>query len=257
MKTYHFLAGLPRSGSTLLCSILNQNPSVYATPTSPLLELMFENQNAWHKNQAVIANPFPDQLTNMTKAMIAAAWEHRSEPIIIDKCRGWVKNQPASTILFGRDVKTIFTDRDLPSIMASWLSLFRQQPERIGEKFRQGLQLDEAGLLDDVWQHMVKDCIECRPIAKHNPHILTIRYDQLMINPLEVLDDIELFLSLPPYKYDFDNITSNTNDDDLAAWGLKDMHTIRPKLQKISKNAKDVLGEKLFNHYTMLEMPYL
>ena len=48
MKTYHFLAGLPRSGSTVLASILNQNPEVYVTPTSPMLDLLVKNQdNFW------------------------------------------------------------------------------------------------------------------------------------------------------------------------------------------------------------------
>jgi hypothetical protein len=30
MKTYHFLAGLPRSGNTLLSALLNQNPIIHS-----------------------------------------------------------------------------------------------------------------------------------------------------------------------------------------------------------------------------------
>jgi len=40
MKTLFFLSGLPRSGSTLLGSLLNQHPEIYATPTSPLADLL-------------------------------------------------------------------------------------------------------------------------------------------------------------------------------------------------------------------------
>lgn len=29
-NTYHFISGLPRTGSTLLSAILSQNPAVYA-----------------------------------------------------------------------------------------------------------------------------------------------------------------------------------------------------------------------------------
>ena len=35
-KTYHFISGLPRSGSTLLSSILKQNPRFTAGITDPV-----------------------------------------------------------------------------------------------------------------------------------------------------------------------------------------------------------------------------
>jgi len=35
-KTFHFISGLPRSGSTLLSAILRQNPRFYAGMTSPV-----------------------------------------------------------------------------------------------------------------------------------------------------------------------------------------------------------------------------
>jgi hypothetical protein len=36
-KKFFFMAGLPRSGGTLLSSILSQNPDVYVSPQSTLL----------------------------------------------------------------------------------------------------------------------------------------------------------------------------------------------------------------------------
>ena len=36
MKTFFFISGLPRSGSTLLSSILKQNPDFYADISSPV-----------------------------------------------------------------------------------------------------------------------------------------------------------------------------------------------------------------------------
>jgi sulfotransferase len=40
MKNLHLIAGLPRSGSTLLSSILNQNPSFSAGISDPLNEAL-------------------------------------------------------------------------------------------------------------------------------------------------------------------------------------------------------------------------
>ena len=39
-RKFHFISGLPRSGSTLLAAILNQNPRFRAGMTSPLADIM-------------------------------------------------------------------------------------------------------------------------------------------------------------------------------------------------------------------------
>lgn len=48
-KTYYFISGLPRSGSTLLCNILAQNPRFYVSATSGILDVMFGVRNQWDK----------------------------------------------------------------------------------------------------------------------------------------------------------------------------------------------------------------
>lgn len=259
-KTFHFLSGLPRSGSTILASILNQNPTVYVTPTSPLLDQLVENQNIWHSLQAVKANPMPDQLTNITRELINSMWEHRQEHIIIDKNRGWGKNMPASTILFESEIKIISTTRDLPSIMASWLTLLRKNPNSHMRQTlaRAGMLYTEENMMHEMWTNMVKDCFEAVAVAKRDAanRILLIDYDTLIDSPKDTLSRIEEFLAIPKHEYDFDNIISDSNDDDLSAWGLDGMHKIRKTLEKTSVHARDVLGEKLFDIFTSIEKHY-
>jgi sulfotransferase len=50
MKKLHLIAGLPRSGSTLLCNILNMNPNFYATPTSPLIDVIRNIRSTFSHN---------------------------------------------------------------------------------------------------------------------------------------------------------------------------------------------------------------
>ena len=50
MKKFCFVAGLPRSGSTLLCNILNQNPRFYASGTSPLPHILGATKRSWEKS---------------------------------------------------------------------------------------------------------------------------------------------------------------------------------------------------------------
>ena len=56
MKNIYFLAGLPRSGSTVLAAILNQHPSVHATSTSGLLDILVGTLTAWNSSQTVRAS---------------------------------------------------------------------------------------------------------------------------------------------------------------------------------------------------------
>lgn len=256
-KTYHFLSGLPRSGSTVLAAILSQNPEVYATPTSPLLDQLIFNQNVWHQIQAVKANPLPEQLDNLTRRLINAIWCHIEKPIIIDKNRGWGKNMPASTILFGEEIKMVATTRDIPSIMASWLKILKNNPYSYMDQLlmQKGLAPTDENKMNEMWENMVRDCVEGLLKAKQDAgnRLLLINYDELVENPEESMKKIETFLNLPEWKYDFENIQNNSNDDDLAAWGLRGMHEIRQKLQKTSNSPEEVLGSRIFEKFAKID----
>jgi sulfotransferase len=255
------MAGLPRSGSTLLASILNQNPDVYVTPTSPMLNVAVSMQRAWDEDPTVKANRFEEQINNLTKAILPAFWQHRPEPIIIDKGRGWTKNVPNASQLFNRKIKLIINTRDLPSIMASWLTLIRKQPGCLVDRsiIQKGFKPTDENRMAEMWFGMVQDCMEgLAQVKREAPdQILLVDYDDLMSNPKDVLDKIEVFLELPKWSYDFENIQNDTVDDDLVAWGFEGLHTIRPQLQKTSKPAIEVLGEELFNRFIALEKQYV
>lgn len=256
-KNFHFLSGLPRSGSTVLASILNQNPEVYTTPTSPMLDQLIENQNIWHNLQAVKANPIPVQLDNITRRLINAMWAHVPQKTIIDKNRGWGKNMPASTFLFGKEIKMVAMTRDIPSIMASWLMILRNNPNNYMDRklIQIGLQPNDENRMLEMWHNMVKDCVKALLQAKKDAsnRLLLINYDDLVQAPKETLVKIEQFLGLTGHQYDFENIINISVDDDLAAWGLQGMHTIRSKLQKTAKTPEEVLGSKLFDMFAEIE----
>lgn len=259
-KTYHFLSGLPRSGSTVLSSILNQNPEVYVTPTSPMLDVTVKMQEEWENNPSVKANYFEEQVKNLTKAILPAFWQHRSEPIIIDKNRGWAKNMPTANLLFNKKIKVLVVERDLPSIMASWLTLIRKQKNCYIDKIlmQRGYPVDDEHRMGEMWFNMVKDCMEgSAQIRKEAPdQIFIVNYDDIMNYPEEILKNIETFLELPKFKYDFENIENDTTDEDLTAWGFEGLHTIKPKLQKTSKDPKEVLGDELYNRFIKIEKFY-
>lgn len=257
----HFMSGLPRSGSTVLASILNQNPHVYVTPTSPMLNVAVKMQEAWREDPTVKANYFEEQARNLTKAILPAFWQHRPEPIIIDKGRGWAKNMLTVNALFGQKIKVIVVERDLPSIMASWLTIIKRQTNNFVDNkiIESGLPVTDENRMAEMWFNMVKDCMEgLRQIKLEVPdQIVCVNYDDMIRNPTQEIEKIEKFLKLPYYQYNFSNIENDTTDDDLVAWGFEGLHTIRPKLEKTSKDAREVLGEKLYNRFVEIEKEYI
>ena len=261
MKTLHFLSGLPRSGSTVLASILNQNPDVYVTPTSPMLNVAVKMQEAWRDDPTVKANYYEEQARNITKAILPAFWQHRPEPIIIDKGRGWAKNMPTANALFEKKIKVIVVERDLPSIMASWLTIIRKQKDCFIDQtiMRKGFPPTDENRMAEMWFDMVRDCMEgTQQIKRDVPdQIVVIKYDDLMTDPKLQLQRIEDFLELPKFSYDFENIQNDTVDDDLVAWGFDGLHTIRPKLEKTARDPKEILGDELYYRFVELEKQYV
>lgn len=254
------MSGLPRSGSTVLAAILNQNPEVYVTPTSPMLSVTAAFQTVWREDPAVKANYCDEQGKNLTKALLGAYWEHRNEKIIIDKARGWAKNMPNASNLFGYPIKAISVERDLPSIMASWLTILKKNPNNSAEqnvRARGYLPTDE-NLMKEMWFFMVKDCMDGLYQMKREvpSQFISIHYDDLIEKPQEQLTKISEFLDLPNYKYAFDCIENDTVDDDLVAWGLDGLHTIRSKLEKTSQSPKEVLGDELYDRFVEIESSY-
>jgi hypothetical protein len=62
---YFMMAGLPRSGSTLLRSILNQNPELHSGPISPSVELLYYTDKYFQSSEMLLASPQPESCFNV------------------------------------------------------------------------------------------------------------------------------------------------------------------------------------------------
>jgi len=167
---------------------------------------------------------------------------------------------PTVNELFGKKIKVIVVERDLPSIMASWLSIIQNQTksEYDNNIRKKGHEVNDSNRMAEMWFNMVKDCMEgTQQIKRDVPdQIIVVNYDDLIINPNREIKRIEEFLELPKFTYNFENIQNDTTDDDLIAWGFEGLHTIRPKLEKTSKDPRVILGEELYNKFVELEKEY-
>ena len=60
-KNFVMLSGLPRSGSQVLSSMLNQHPEIYASTTSPVADLIGLIGEQWPSISQALVDPDPKQ----------------------------------------------------------------------------------------------------------------------------------------------------------------------------------------------------
>ena len=120
-KKIHLISGLPRSGSTLLCNLLNMNPKFHDTPTSPVIDTLKSMRSTFSHNATFKTQNRLDLMEPMRRGMkgfIEGFYEDKD--IVFDKCRGWTSNiSLLDEILGNTDTKIIWTYRDPVEVVSS------------------------------------------------------------------------------------------------------------------------------------------
>lgn len=251
---FYFDCGLPRSGSTLLTAILNQNPDIYAGVVSPVLELMESADFIFQKDPSVVF-PKPYIFNNIVRSNIVNYYSDRVESNIIDKNRNWPNYINLIQKYITPNPKLICTTRNLLDILASFITLIHKSDTV--SYVDEGLMKYGVDLCDDnrCYYLMELDGILARSIQaveharkNHPDNIHLIQYDDLVSNPSEVMINLHEFLELKPFEYTFNNINAKEREDD-SYYGLPTMHEIRPELKKISKPYTEVLSKDIIDKY--------
>lgn len=244
-KTLHFLSGIPRSGSTVLAAILNQNPATHVSTTSGLVHALDGLANTWHSAGLLNENdPDRTKLAQTMRGLIDSYYEEIPKPIIIDKGRGW----PIPTILqamsqvLQHKPKIIATVRSVPDCMASFVRVAK--PDNLDEFMATGQLADHLRAAYISLQEGYQFAPEC---------FLIVEYDDLISDPQTQLNRIHEFLDLPAFDYDLSNIDGTpVKEDDENLHGYVGMHDIKPKLQRQHNiDPKDTLK----HHYSTFCQP--
>lgn len=252
-KQFFFLSGIARSGSTLLAALINQNPEIYCTPTSPLLDMLIQTELSW-KERIVQSHASGDkeQFINITKGIIQSVWS-TDRPYVLDKHRAWARNILGIKKMFGIVPKIIVTVRDIPSVFASFIRLIKKTPGNnyIDHDLSQlGLPFTMDNRINLLWDRYIHDVWTSVRLGyqfdKSCLHF--VEYDDLMTNPQEILEGIYKFLELPLYGHDTLNIINTVEEKD-EFWGLTGLHDIRKQLKKTALPPEDIIGQELFEKY--------
>ncbi len=244
-KTLHFLSGIPRSGSTVLAAILNQNPMTHVSTTSGLVHALDGMANTWASAGLLNANdPERIKLAVTMRGAIDAFYEDTDKPVIIDKSRGWPIDQimQAMTSVLDRPPRIIATVRSVPDCAASFVRVAKPN------------DLDEFIYSGQLMDHLKAAYISLQNGYRYAPeNFLFVEYDDLISNPKKELERIHEFLDLPPFKYNFNKIDGSTvKEDDENLHGYANMHTVQKKLERQhNENPKDLLK----HHYSSFCQP--
>ena len=244
-KTLHFLSGIPRSGSTVLAAILNQNPQTHVSTTSGLVHALDGLANTWHSAGLLNENdPTREKLAQTMRGCIDAFYEDTDKPVVIDKSRGWPIPQimGAMSQVIGHPCKVIATVRPVPDCMASFVRVAK--PE----------DLDDFMYSGQLGDHLKAAYLSVQVGYEAMPdNFLFIEYDNLLADPKKELARIHEFLELPDYEYDFSNIDgSSVKEDDENLHGYAGMHDIKPVL---AKQHNDKSKDLLKHHYNQFCQP--
>ena len=254
-KTIHMVAGLPRSGSTLLMNILGQNPDFYVTPTSGILQILLQVKNSWDKNsafRAMDATESEDIKRNVLKAILQTYFEHVEQSICFDKNRGWPGCLEMMAELSGgkENIKVLLTVRDIRDVLASFERLHRKttalgithQEYADPKKFRTAIGRLETFIDQDQPVGGAYNAIRDAFTRGWGNQICIVEYEKLTNNPKDTMKTIYEFLGYIPYEHDFNNVEQLTIEDD-TVHGFKELHTIRQKVEPQTPNWPEVFDQ--------------
>jgi sulfotransferase len=235
MQKIHFISGLPRSGTTLLSTVLNQNPSFSASISGPAARMVRAIVNEAQAQGGYRTQCPEDKRRKLIKNLLTTYYED-SNPVAFDTNRGWTLMTPLMHDIYPK-AKMICCVRDVPWILDSFEQLLRKNPYSVSSLFSAEESVDvyaRAGALlrPDRTIGFALNGLKQAVYGGEREMVLMVNYDDLCRNPEAVMRDIYKFLEEPYFAHDFNNVEASYDEFDQDV-NLKGMHKVRKQLSHI------------------------
>lgn len=255
-KTYYFMSGLPRSGSTLLSALLNQNPRFYSGPSSPVVPTMIALEQSLANDELYLAYPKQSQAAKIISSVLENWYSDVEKPVIFDKNRSWVNRLHYIPGYFGIEPKVLYPVRNIADILTSFISMYRRNPYTgqgripfldemliksnipLSDDNRCEVLCSPGGIVGASYNGLKQVFAEGREKQVH-----LIEYDDLINQPEETMRKIYDFLGEEYFQHNFESIENIHRENDQMVYGLPDMHNVRSTLSKVSAKPEEVLSE--------------
>lgn len=256
------MSGFPRSGSTLLASLLNQNPKIYASHNTNVYDAMSSLLKKTEKFESISTEYRIDAYEQVLRNIPHSYYEDLSQEVIIDKSRSWCTLEGIKMAQkINPDVKIIFTIRPILEILASFIRLAEKNSKSYIDKslkdldfssyhyrpindarcdllMRNGTSIDNA-----LFGYALSKKDEYRDMFHF------VYYDDLCSDPQEELNKIYDFLGIDRYEHYFQNIENKEKLNDLFGFGIPSLHNVRKNISKISVAPEKVLSDYVIQKY--------
>lgn len=248
---FHFISGLPRSGSTLLAGILRQNPRFHASMSSPVSGLLngaLEQMGAGSEFYSFFDE---EKRKRICKAIFDAYYSDQTDrEVIFDTSRIWTARLHQLVELFD-DFKMICCVRNPAWVMDSFEVIYRKNPFDYSRMFNAGSRqtvytrcesmINASGTVGSPWTALKEAYY-----GEHSDRLLLVDYDLLTQFPQKTLNLIYQFLDLPVFDHDFNQVEYEESEFDQNV-GVKGLHSVKKKVE--FKSRRSILPPDLFAKY--------
>lgn len=254
------MAGLPRSGSTLLGALLNQNPRIHTEPASPIVDMTMAINRLLEKNEHYKAYPKQQSVFAVIQSLFQAYYWHAQKPVVVDKNRGWTGQIKGLEQCVVSKAKIICPVRDIDEVVASLLQIAHKNPfnPEVGKLnfLDQSLVMMNKAINDENRceyilsdKGLVGQCMNSLQAAIKNGYrdrLHFLEYRNLVSQPEATMNALYEFLGEQPFDHDFSHIENKHREKDKEIFSVPDLHEVGEKLAKSKTNPKKILPAKFY-----------
>lgn len=258
-KTYFFMAGLPRSGSTLLSAILNQNPDIYSGPQTDFPRMMLAVYHQTQISESFNSGYNSEGYVNLLRKMPDNFYINTDKKYIIDKNRSWATLDNIKLLdLLSQNVKIICPVRPILEILASFVRLAEKNPDNFIDKKIKNIPAGYYRTLNDArcdllmsdeetLQHNIFSLASVLQ-PQHSKKFHFIRYSDLISKPQTTLETLYDFLEIEQFTHSFENLKWESMPNESKVFGMSNLHFVNPRL-KASQTDISILSDYVRTKY--------
>lgn len=226
---FNVICGLPRSGSTLLCNLLNQNPAFHASSTSSLPQLLQSMGATWSQSPEIQSALHADKqgtegkMTRAMRAVIREWYADREGHVIFDKSRPWNNLSLLLKTLYPESLMIVCV-RDLRGVFGSIEKQHQKFPVLDALTPEAKTLYNRADAMFSL-NGLIGQCITgVEDIVRREPQgTIVVRFEKFVQKPERTMTRIYEALDMDEFGHNYDHV-ENTSEDLDALYNNKFPH---------------------------------